>query len=861
MAGVPGRNRTGHGGTIHAVIRQAGDGQRDIIDFSANINPLGAPDWLRPLVSRELTNLQHYPDPEYPEFIAALAEVHGVDQAMVVPGNGSTELLYVLPRILPCRRALIPVPSYSDYRRACSLAGLAVELFSLNEADDFRLDLVQLAARIEDGDLIILASPNNPTGSLLAASEIIALAEAFPNNFFLIDEAFLDFIDGAISVAGRAANILTLHSMTKFYAIPGLRLGYGIFPAPIAEQMRAAMPPWTINQLAQAVGCRALSDHLYQEQSRALCRELRQALHTELAAFPTLKVYAGAANYLLLRLPVGESVLDLAGRMLAEGILIRCCDNYPGLDQRYFRLAVRTEEENDRLLQALAKVLGVPPRREKSLRRSAKTPALMFQGTSSNAGKSILTAALCRILLQDGVRVAPFKAQNMSLNSGVTRLGEEMGRAQVVQAQAAKIDADVRMNPILLKPNSDTGSQIIVCGHPVGNMSVDKYTSYKPEAWPQVCRCYDSLADEYQAIILEGAGSPGEVNLKHDDLVNMKMARYAKAPVLLVGDIDRGGVYASFVGTMEVLAEWERRLVAGFVVNRFRGQASLLASAHRYLREHCDREVFGVVPYIHNLGLPEEDSVSFKAGSFNRPQLDPSGIVIAVVNLPHIANFTDIEPFLAEPDVHIRIVDQPGQLDEADLILLPGSKNVMGDLAYLDDKGFSAAIRRRAEAGVAIVGICGGYQILGRFVADPHHLESAADRRPGLGLLDLSTELAADKTLVRRQGVHIPSGLAIRGYEIHHGISTSTLPPVLRFSDGASCGATKGGAIWGSYLHGIFDDDGFRRWFIDDLRRTKGLAPIGEIVAPYDLEIAFDRLADQVRASLDMARIHALLGL
>ena len=861
MTEVPGRNRTGHGGTIHAVVRQTSLGQGEIIDFSANINPLGAPAWLRPLVSRELSNLQHYPDPEYPEFIAALGEWHGVDPAMVVPGNGSTELLYVLPRILDCQRALIPVPSYSDYRRSCQLAGLAVELVPLSETDDFRLDMAQLAAQIRPGDLVILATPNNPTGALVEAKEILQLAAAFPQSHFLIDEAFLDFIEGATSVAGQGANILTLHSMTKFFAIPGLRLGFGIFPVPIAERMRAAMPPWTVNHLAQAVGRRAMADLAYQTESRALCTSLRTALMADLAAFPTLKVYPGTANYLLLRLPTGQSVIDLARQLLAAGILIRCCDNYPGLDDRYFRVAVRTEAENNRLVQALSAVLTDPLQRPKPAKSSRKTPALMFQGTSSNAGKSILTAALCRILLQDGVRVAPFKAQNMSLNSGVTRRGEEMGRAQVVQAQAAKIDADVRMNPILLKPNSDTGSQIIVCGYPVGNMSVNKYASYKPEAWQQVCRSYDSLSCEYQAIILEGAGSPGEVNLKHDDLVNMKMARYAEAPVLLVGDIDRGGVYASFVGTMEVLNEWERRLIAGFIVNRFRGQASLLASAHRYVLEHCDREVWGVIPYIHDLGLPEEDSVSFKGGSFSRPRLDTAEIIMAVVNLPHIANFTDIEPFLAEPDVHLRIVDSPAELADADIILLPGSKNVMGDLAYIDDKGFAAAIRRLAALDVEIVGICGGYQILGRSVADPHHLESTADQRSGLGLLDLTTELQADKTLVRRQGIHLPSGLAIRGYEIHHGTSATNLAPLLRFSDGATCGATNGATIWGSYLHGIFDDDAFRRWFIDQLRIKKGLAPIGEIVAPYDLEVAFDRLADTVRANINMERIHALLRL
>ncbi len=396
-------------------------------------------------------------------------------------------------------------------------------------------------------------------------------------------------------------------------------------------------------------------------------------------------------------------------------------------------MAVRTEEENARLLAAIGEILQPGTARPQ---RRRKTASLMFQGTSSNAGKSVLTAALCRILLQDGVRVAPFKAQNMSLNSFVTLQGEEMGRAQVVQAQAARLDPDVRMNPILLKPSSDTGSQVIVRGKPVRNMSVGQYHAYKDQAWEAAAACYDSLAAEYQVIVLEGAGSPGEVNLKRHDIVNMRMARYAGSPVLLVGDIDRGGIYASFVGTMEVLAEWERRLVAGFVVNRFRGQASLLTAAHDYVRDHTGREVFGVVPYFHDLDLPEEDSVSFKEGIYRRPQPEQPHVDIAVISLPHISNFTDVEPFLAEPDVHLRVVSRVDDLGTPDALILPGSKNVIGDLRFLRDSGFAAGITGLAGRGCVIVGICGGYQLLGREIADPLGLESTAgETAAGLGLL------------------------------------------------------------------------------------------------------------------------------
>jgi cobyric acid synthase CobQ len=624
--------------------------------------------------------------------------------------------------------------------------------------------------------------------------------------------------------------------------------------------MREHLPPWTVNTLAQAIGVRALQDRDYQEKTRKNCIALRENLARGLAGFSELRVFPGSANYLFLQLTGRVDAVMLAERLAAQGILIRRCDNYAGLDRSYARVAVRTAEENARLLEALAAVLGCE---RAASRGRKKTPSLMFQGTSSNAGKSVLTAALCRILLQDGVRVAPFKAQNMSLNSFVTLQGEEMGRAQVVQAQAARLDPDVRMNPVLLKPSSDTGSQIIVRGKPVRNMSVGQYHAYKDQAWEAAVACYDSLAAEYQTIVLEGAGSPGEVNLKRHDFVNMRMARHAGSPVLLVGDIDRGGVYASFVGTMEVLAEWERELVAGFIVNRFRGQASLLASAHDYVRDYTGREVFGVVPYFHDLDLPEEDSVSFKEGIYQRPQPDQPHADIAVISLPHISNFTDVEPFLAEPDVHLRVVSRVEELGSPDALILPGSKNVIGDLRFLRDSGFAGAINRLAGAGCTIVGICGGYQLLGRRVDDPLGLESTpGTSEHGLALLEIVTELKGDKTLLRRTGTHIASGLPICGYEIHHGVSDHTLAPVLQFDDGSGCGAIGGDdRIWGCYLHGVFDEDLFRRQFIDSLLAGKGLPTKKAVLAPYNLEAAFDRLAARVRSSLDMARLYGLLGL
>ncbi len=481
--------------------------------------------------------------------------------------------------------------------------------------------------------------------------------------------------------------------------------------------------------------------------------------------------------------------------------------------------------------------------------------AIMIQGTTSDAGKSVLTAALCRILLQDGVRVAPFKAQNMSLNSFVTRDGLEMGRAQVVQAQAARLDPDVRMNPVLLKPSSEVGSQVIVMGRPVGNMAVSEYVRYKPTAWQAVCDAYDSLAAEFDVIVLEGAGSPGEINLKAHDIVNMRMARYAGAPVLLVGDIERGGVFASLVGHYELMEEWERHLLAGYVINRFRGDAGLLGPALDFMQERTGRPVFGVVPYLADLGLPQEDSVGFKNGLFQRGRPAGDHVEIAVIDLPHISNFTDVEPFLDEPDVFLNVVGRPEELGEPDTVILPGSKNVIADVAFLFDSGLAAAVERLAARGVEVVGICGGFQMLGRAIADPHHVEGGGTQT-GLGLLPVTTILDPDKTLVQKRFVHVEAGLSVHGYEIHHGRSEGNAAPVLQ---GEGDPGARQGNVWGTYLHGIFDSDPFRRWFIDRLRQRRGLQPLGRVVAPYDLEPAFDRLADVVREHLDMDAVYRLL--
>ncbi len=857
---------SGHGGNIWKLAKSCGCDPADILDFSANINPLGPPSGLYPHLRDHLDAITRYPDPENNRLIQALAATYGLHPGQIVAGNGTSDLLFALPRVLKCQRALIPVPSYIDYDTACRRAGLEIQTVDLKMEAGFQLDPLDLDERIEPGDLVILGQPNNPTSTLIDRQQMLELARRHPHAFFLIDEAFAGFVQGYDSLAGERDNLLVLISLTKVFAIPGLRLGFLAATPAICYRVRQAMPPWSVNGLAQLAGEFCLADKEHLDKSRDLVAQQREFLTDQLSRIPCLQVIPATANFLLILLRNDSiAAVELKNGLLEHfRIAIRPCDNYQGLRRPGFRIAVRTPEENKRLLEALGAMLAPQTGSLRTGRRTERTCAsLMLAGTGSDVGKSVLVAGLGRVLLQDGVRVAPFKAQNMSLNSYVTRDGAEMGRAQVVQAQACRLDPDVRMNPVLLKPSSDVGSQVIVNGQPVANMAVKDYVAYKPEAWKAACQAYDALASEFDVILLEGAGSPGEVNLKHHDIVNMRMARHADAPVLLIGDIDRGGVYASFIGHLQIMEPWERELMAGFIVNRFRGDASLLEEAHTFVWERTGLSVLGVIPFLDQLELPQEDSVSFKAGLYASARPSSVHVEIVLIDLPHIANFTDVEPLLLEPDVYLRVVRTVEELGQPDAIILPGSKNVMHDFVFLERCGLARALIQLAGAGCQLVGICGGFQMLGTSIADPHGLEGPPGTiMHGLGLLSMDTELAREKTLTLRQGVHLPSGTPVRGYEIHHGVSTTNGQALIRLGDGEVAGqVSPDGHIWGSYLHGIFDDDGFRRWFIDDLRVRKGLGKLREPGACYDLEPALDRLAAHLRQHLDMERIYELLDL
>jgi len=498
--------------------------------------------------------------------------------------------------------------------------------------------------------------------------------------------------------------------------------------------------------------------------------------------------------------------------------------------------------------------------------------SLMIQGTASDVGKSVIVTAICRILSNEGFKVAPFKAQNMALNSTVTRDGKEIGRAQGVQAEAARIEPEVEMNPILLKPVSDNVAQVVVEGKPIGNLSAEQYFEKKSDFLSIVETSINKLKEDYEYIIIEGAGSPAEINLKHRDIVNMETARMAKAPVILVADIDRGGMFASIIGTLELLDPSEADLVKGLIVNKFRGKESLLKSGLDYIFNRTNIPILGVIPFINGLEIEAEDSFCIDKPS-EIVKKEGAFLEVAIIKLPHISNFTDIDALKREADVDIRFIEKRGELRDADLIIIPGTKSTIKSLYFLRETGLSDDIIDFASSGRPVIGICGGFQLLGRRLDDRDGIETDHLEAKGLELLPVDTEFTANKiTRQSKMSVygsgpvleHI-EGEIIKGYEIHNGVTMSheEVPFSINIDDQSPDGAVnKNGNVMGTYLHGIFDNDGFRRKLLDHISSIKNPNehPTTSTLSNAALKDAeYERLADVISERLDISIIYDLL--
>ena len=532
----------------------------------------------------------------------------------------------------------------------------------------------------------------------------------------------------------------------------------------------------------------------------------------------------------------------------------------------------------------------------------------MIQGTGSGAGKSLVAAAFCRIFSDQGIKVAPFKAQNMALNSFITAEGGEIGRAQALQARAARVDSLNDMNPVLLKVSGNGGSQVIIHGKVHAVMKAREYYAFRDQAWKAVTASYARLAEQHDLIVLEGAGSPAEINLLDVDIVNMAMAKHAKAPVLLVADIDKGGVFASLYGTVKLLGRDSRHIKA-FIINKFRGDKTILDPGLDMIKKKAGRPVIGVLPYVSDLGLPEEDGLALPQRTVQRQGCSRANAVkIVIVRLQYISNFTDFDPLALEPDTEVVYSDSPSEIESADLVILPGSKNTVTDLLLLKEKGLVDSIRRAYDRGTEIIGICGGYQMLGRRIEDPHGTESGHRSIEGIGLLNIDTLFGSEKKTCRVEAEIVGSAECgvrsaewkgneiLKGYEIHMGTSTgdiglfkvrmSAVDSALRVEKAPSPffplppgerGRGEGhvyphsefyldGSMnkncWGTYLHGIFDNDQFRRDIIDHVRSKNGL-PSGESGLQFQQyqERALDRLATVVREHVDMEFVREMLKL
>ncbi len=517
-----------------------------------------------------------------------------------------------------------------------------------------------------------------------------------------------------------------------------------------------------------------------------------------------------------------------------------------------------------------------------------KARAIMVQGTGSDVGKSILVCALCRIFRQEGLKVAPFKAQNMSNNSYVTIDGREMGRAQVAQAEAAGLRPAAEMNPILLKPTGNNGSQIITMGKPIGHMTANEYYGNKDKMLDIAKDAYSALSEQYDIIVIEGAGSPAEINIKDNDIVNMKIAEIADAPVILVTDIERGGSFAWIVGTLELLNSDERERICGIIINKFRGDMGILEPGIEMLEERIGKPVLGVLPYFTDINIDNEDSVCLENSNYElqstsgKPSEDQIDIV--VIRLPRISNFTDFDIFKREKDICVRFVDNAQSIGKPDLIIIPGSKNTIGDLKFIKDNSIADTINNLAKNGTMVIGICGGYQMLGKEIRDSENAESKITQIKGLGLIDAETVFMLQKNTYQVKARMSESPLSradltekyfntkcdITGYEIHMGETerlNGTLPflRIIERSDKEVCvddGAiSDDGNVIGTYVHGIFDNDEFRLELINCLRRKKGLSPIQpEDMSKLDKERQYDKLADLFRKHIRMDLIYGLIN-
>ncbi len=850
-----------HGGRLLRAAQRYGIPAERWLDLSTGVSPFRWP--VPPLPAAVWHRL-----PEDEDGLVEAARAYYGAPALL-PVAGSQAAIQALPLLrAPCRAGVI-APGYAEHAHAWRRAGHAVHVLP---AED-------LLRRADAFDAIVLIHPNNPGGDRFDVPALLDLHArlAVRGGWLVVDEAFMDATpEASLCPHADREGLVVLRSVGKFFGMAGARAGFACAAPALLEALRERLGPWTLAGPTRWALRQALADRTWQRQAIPRLHGASAALAAVLRRHG-LEPSAGTAFFQWCRHADAAGVHEALAR---RGILVRLFDAPASLR---FGLPADAEELT-RLDAALSEVM--PPalrERGESTERSPRVAqlhetslvpssapsgclvpggegrdaaTLMVQGCTSDAGKSTLVAALCRWLQRRGVAVAPFKPQNMALNSAVTADGGEIGRAQAVQAQACGLEPHTDFNPVLLKPNSDTGAQVIVHGRAIGNLDAVAYHAYKRTAREAVLASHARLRERFRVVMVEGAGSPAEINLREGDIANMGFAEAVDCPVLLVADIDRGGVFAHLVGTLALLSPSERARVAGFVINRFRGDLALLQPGLDWLQRETGKPVLGVLPYLHGLQLEAEDALPHV-----RPDKPSAQLRVAVPALPRISNHTDLDALAAHPQVALHFVGPGEAVPACDLIVLPGSKSTRADLAWLRAQGWEAAIARHLRHGGKLAGICGGFQMLGRRVHDPHGIEGEAGSSEGLGWLDLETTLEPEKQLRRRAGtLHLGGAAApVHGYEIHCGASDGPAlrRPLLHFAEGGADGAVSDeGHVIGCYLHGLFDAP----QALAALLEWAGLREAQPLDIAALREATLDRLADAVERHLDTRALARLTG-
>lgn len=780
-----------HGGQIRALAENLAVTlpEGPIHDFSASLNPLGMPPPLQGIVDVWQQQSSHYPSPEADAACRALALVHDLDPKQVLCGNGSTELFALALLASKVKRCTGFPPCWSGYQEACHSAGVV-----WTEGHSWE--------QVADHEAMIVASPNNPDGTLIDAAQLKQFCKNRPHVLVLLDLAFDDFLWAPSESpwwqgSDWPANLIRIQSLTKFFGIPGIRLGFlatgnGSNAELLAMELRHRSLPWNVNGIAQWCAERLYADLTWHQMVREATVERRSALQQVLNrhGFSTTP----CAAWILASPPQGFSAESMQRTLLCQGICVRRI----GSDQ--LRFGIPSTQAIEALQHALS---------EKTARK--QTPAILIAGTSSDAGKSILAAGLCAVLRKYGFNPAPFKAQNMSNQAWVTREGGEIGWAQAVQAIAAGMEPHTDMNPILLKPGSLSRSHVVVNGMDTGSASVQEYYDCFAEMRSTALEAYDRLASKAGIMVLEGAGGIAEINLRHRDLSNREAPLHAQAKIVITTDIERGGAFASLYGSWAMLEDSLRAQVCGFVINRFRGDATLLDSGIRELEQRTGVPVLGVIPYMEHLQLGEEDSMGF-----DEEPLPPSHLLrIGVVRLPHMANGNDWMWLKSLPGIGVFCSSDCEALSCADVLIVPGTRSTIADLRWLRSHKMDELILSHVHAYKPILAICGGMQMLGQLILDPEGAEGTpSENEIGLGIFPLQTILQSKSKTVQNCTTTVSptiasdvswlqQGIPVEGYEIHCGVSIITEESTRgAWLDGW---IAEDGRLWGTYWHGILN--------------------------------------------------------